>query len=69
MCRRRAIETGLQRERPKERRTESKIRALRERGRQRTGGETGREFLEGSSARGWLTHKVKVFMGYKSCAS
>ena len=41
MCRRRAIETGLQRERPKERRTESKIRALRERGRQRTGGETG----------------------------
>ena len=35
----------------------------------KTGGETGREFLEGSSARGWLTHKVKVFMGYKSCAS
>lgn len=41
MCRRRAIETGLQRERPKERRAESKIRAPRERGRQRTGGETG----------------------------
>lgn len=34
MCRGRAIETGLQRERPKERRTESKIRALRERERQ-----------------------------------
>ena len=35
MCRGRAIETGLQRERPKERRTESKIRALRERERER----------------------------------
>lgn len=43
VCRGTAIETGLQRERPKERRTESKIRALRERerGRQMTGGETG----------------------------
>ena len=35
----------------------------------KTGGEIGREFLEASSARGWLIHKVKVFMGYKSCTS
>ena len=43
MCGGRAIETGPQRERPKERRIESKIRAFgeRERGRQTTGGETG----------------------------
>ena len=63
MCRGTAIETGLQRERPKERRTESKIRALRERERagrrhRAQGQEMGEE--EGDKQQGDQTEAEKI---------